>query len=78
MRAAVNGGMQETFEPSAGHPDRIDAFRIVRKLGMGTVFLAEQDEPKRNVALNILRADLATTQSQQRKMRAAAQRKERR
>ena len=27
MRAAVGGGMRGTFEPAAGHPDRIDAFQ---------------------------------------------------
>lgn len=43
------------FEPA---PSRIGEFRVIRPLGrgaMGRVFLAEQDEPRREVALKLLR-----------------------
>ena len=41
----------------------VDRFLIVRKIGqggMGQVYLAQQQEPKRNVALKILRSDLSS------------------
>jgi predicted Ser/Thr protein kinase len=47
----------------ASHPERIGAFRILRPLGfggMGVVYLAEQDSPKRSVALKLLRYDSAS------------------
>lgn len=50
---------QEQAGDSAA-PEHIDAYRIVRRIGaggMGTVYEAEQDEPRRRVALKILRAD---------------------
>lgn len=43
--------------------ERVGQFRIVRLLGvggMGTVFLAEQDSPRRLVALKIVRSDCAS------------------
>jgi len=42
------------------HPDQIGPYHIVAVLGqggMGTVYLAHQDEPKRTVALKVIRAD---------------------
>ncbi|MHC4847555.1 MAG: serine/threonine-protein kinase [Planctomycetota bacterium] len=67
LRAAVAGEMmEEFFGAEFGAPDRIDSFRVLGRLGaggMGTVFLAEQDEPRRRVALKILRADLVTRAS---------------
>jgi non-specific serine/threonine protein kinase/serine/threonine-protein kinase len=45
------------------HPERIGAYRIRRPLGfggMGVVYLAEQDSPKRAVALKLLRFDSAS------------------
>ena len=42
-------------------PERIGRYRVLRRLGtggMGTVFAAEQDNPRREVALKVLQASL--------------------
>lgn len=49
----------------AGLPERIGRYRIVRRIGrggMGEVFVAEQDQPRRTVALKVLRPDAVTPQ----------------
>lgn len=49
--------------PSAPLPEEIGPFRIVRELGrggMGIVYEAEQAQPRRTVALKMLRAEAAT------------------
>ena len=50
--------------PAAEHiPQRIGRYRIIRKLGeggMGTVFEAEQDNPRRTVALKMIRPGIAS------------------
>lgn len=54
------------LEPLAGdvaHPDRVGPFRVVREIGrggMGIVYLAEQDHPRRRVALKVVRPGLAS------------------
>ena len=48
--------------PTDGHPERIDDFRILRiagRGGAGIVYEAEQDEPRRRVALKVLDAALS-------------------
>ncbi len=58
----------------SSHPERIGAYRILRVLGwggMGVVYLAEQDSPRRAVALKVLRADVATPARQARFEREA-------
>jgi len=48
--------------PSPVMPERIGRYELIRPLGrggMGTVYLAKQAQPHRQVALKILRADLA-------------------
>ena len=45
-------------------PDRIGQFKIVGKIGeggMGTVYEAEQESPRRTVALKVIRAGLASS-----------------
>jgi WD40 repeat protein len=58
--AAILAGSAERG-PDDRRPDRrIGAFRILERIasgGMGTVFAAEQDEPRRKVALKVLRLD---------------------
>lgn len=49
--------------PAYGLPDSIGGFRVLRLLGsggMGTVFEAEQDQPRRSVALKVLRTGVAS------------------
>jgi formylglycine-generating enzyme required for sulfatase activity/predicted Ser/Thr protein kinase len=60
--ALVASVAERESEPAA-IPERIGNFRIVRLLGwggMGVVYLAEQDQPRRQVALKVLRLDCAS------------------
>lgn len=55
-------GRNAPSEPAAC-PRRIGRFRILRKIGeggMGTVFEAEQDQPRRRVALKVIRVAMAS------------------
>jgi serine/threonine protein kinase len=63
----------ESHEP-VSHPERIGAYRIQRPLGfggMGVVYLAEQDSPRRAVALKLLRLDSASPRQLERFEREA-------
>ncbi len=63
--ALVPEGFLEGAGPSTGvtMPTHIGHFRILRRIGdggMGTVFEAEQDNPRRKVALKIIRSSVAS------------------
>lgn len=50
-------------------PEQIGDFKVLRRLGMGgmgIVYLAEQEHPRRPVALKVLRSDLFSADSRQR------------
>ncbi|RMF76483.1 MAG: serine/threonine protein kinase [Planctomycetota bacterium] len=56
LRTGAGG---EVFELAAGVPERIGPFRLIRRLGvggMGVAYEAEQDFPRRRVAIKLLRA----------------------
>jgi len=60
----TSDGMTVTPDGAASAlPDRIGRYRIIRTIGeggMGTVFEAEQQQPRRTVALKVIRPGLAT------------------
>ncbi len=63
-----------TSKPFAEMPERIGSFRIIRHIatgGMGAVFEAEQEKPKRRVALKLIRTDMLGPQTVQRFEREA-------
>jgi len=69
LRAAVATPVEKEFGAEPGAADRVGAFRILRRLGsggMGSVYLAEQDEPQRHVALKVMRSDSVSPEAQQR------------
>ena len=55
-----------------GLPTRIDGYRIVRKIGeggMGAVYEAIQEQPKRSVALKLLHASISSKRIKKRQRR---------
>ncbi len=53
-------------EPQGPVPFRIGAYRILRQIGeggFGTVYLAEQENPRRTVALKVIRAFMSTPEA---------------
>ncbi len=63
-RGAAAAGLARSLadEELPSIPDRIDRFRILRLIGeggMGVVYEAEQDDPRRRVALKVVRLGLA-------------------
>jgi len=64
MPASVVASISGSSIPAATIPLRIGRYRIIRKVGeggMGVVYEAEQDNPRRIVALKVISASLATT-----------------
>ncbi|MBU0617010.1 MAG: serine/threonine-protein kinase, partial [Planctomycetes bacterium] len=60
--SSAGAGFQPDFERV---PERIGEFRIVRKIGqggMGVVYEAEQDNPRRRIALKVIRPGVASDQ----------------
>ncbi len=67
-----SGGLKfEAFRTARGEgiPDRVGAYRIMSELGagaMGVVYLAEQRQPKRRVALKVVRPEMMTPERERR------------
>jgi predicted Ser/Thr protein kinase len=62
-RAAEHGGAGDLGTTSGWMPETIGPYRILRRLGeggMGIVYEAEQDSPRRRVALKVMQPLLAT------------------
>src|SRR5262245_25629118 len=60
---ATRAGHHHPAAP-AGHPARIGSYTILSVIGqggMGVVYLAEQHNPRRTVALKVIRAGVAST-----------------
>jgi WD40 repeat protein/predicted Ser/Thr protein kinase len=63
LRSPLAGSRPTTFVPPAPRFPAIDRYRVVRMLGeggMGAVYEAEQDSPRRSVALKVVRAGVAS------------------
>jgi len=57
---------RDSEDAAAPLPERIAEFRVVRRIasgGMGTVYEAEQETPRRRVALKVLRASASSPES---------------
>jgi serine/threonine protein kinase len=64
----------ELAEHQLALPERIGSYRVLRELargGMGIVYVAEQDNPRRRVALKVVRPSLVTDELLQRFRREA-------
>jgi len=73
-RPATHEPLPAHAPETLSHPERIGAYRIRRPLGfggMGVVYLAEQDSPRRAVALKLLRLDSASPRQLERFEREA-------
>ena len=59
----------ESFHGDAPLPERLGTYRIVRRIGiggMGIVYEGEQEDPRRRVAIKVLRASVSSRQGLQR------------
>ena len=68
-RALIEAALRQEFggtvpaPPQPALPDTIGPYRIIRRIGsggMGVVYEAEQNQPKRRVALKVIRAGIAS------------------
>src|SRR5262249_35596222 len=69
LRSPLAGSRPRGPPPPAPPVQAIGRYRVVRLLGeggMGTVYEAEQDNPRRSVALKVIRAGLASDLLRQR------------
>src|SRR5262245_31104376 len=74
LRSPLAGSRPPAIAPPASQLPAIGRYRLVRVLGeggMGTVYEAEQDNPRRTVALKVIRAGLASDSLLQRFAREA-------
>jgi WD40 repeat protein/serine/threonine protein kinase len=65
LRVAVDHAMVSADGSSAPSPPTIRGYRVIRRIGeggMGIVYEAEQDSPRRRVALKVIRAGVASQQ----------------
>lgn len=66
LRGSSAAARQSAFPTeSLSQPDSIGGFRLIRKIGqggMGVVYEAEQENPKRTVALKVIRSGVASEQ----------------
>jgi hypothetical protein len=63
LRSPLAGARPKEFAPPAPPLPTVGRYRVVRLLGeggMGTVYEAEQDNPRRTVALKVIRAGLTS------------------
>jgi eukaryotic-like serine/threonine-protein kinase len=63
--ASSSGAARSETTAAGSHPAFIGRYRVIRLLGeggMGTVYEAEQEEPRRVVALKVIRPGLATAE----------------
>src|SRR5262249_3228131 len=63
MRSPLASTRPQALAPPAPHLPALGRYRVVRVLGeggMGTVYEAEQDNPRRTVALKVIRAGLTS------------------
>ncbi|MCB9846300.1 MAG: protein kinase [Phycisphaeraceae bacterium] len=71
FQTAVRGAVESAMRDSGSGvtPTRVGSYRIIRELGaggFGVVYLAEQDRPRRTVALKLLRTAFASGESARR------------
>ena len=62
IRATIRGVVRETTLPAPPLPERIGPYRVEGVLGeggMGVVYRAEQENPRRPVAVKVIRSELA-------------------
>lgn len=65
-RSSLGAGLASSGEPSASHPTQVGAYRILGVIGeggMGIVYRAEQENPRRTVALKVIRPEFASPQT---------------